>query len=906
MQHPSDRSHQKHSSVSQNKGVFGSKDNPKTDAYYKQYFEPDSGVIFALQNYGPEQMGMTKIPPVPRFRLPALRHWSDVVFLEWMARTENDLTARTGLQKVVRCEISTPSTIKIIQQILQDMKHDQNQPITYESRISVRRPTGKQSNDAFYALLGTQNGFGVAYLLSQHKLSLGLKFIGSIDIWYAEGYFYLMFNIQNDPRSKVARPADKSGSGKGPVPGGSGPRQKRDHESRSAPVGKGKSPAHLAPAPPHGLGSSSSVDTSSTDETESLESFKGRLTYNDAVAKGSKYLQLMKQQNKSKDKSCTEEEAKKQGWVDHSDADVRNPSGISTLLTAFAPQFNTPSSLVNSDWRHLSDGKGSWRKRFRPTGAGYQQIVNARAGVIFITNTHGPKEEGAKQSPPVKVLPDMQHLSDFSYMAWTEAAKASKRSRKTLQKVVRCSIDNKDTKHIIAQVTNEAQPPSLPYSKRMSFKAGSKQYLALLGTENGVGVAYLLTEHQDSLGWKVIESIEVFSDQGFAYLVFNIRDAMRKSDKTGAAGPSKALSRRAGRYNTRVNLATAKDLGEENVQKLKNAGMSANPSHASVNDLADNGYTLEESYSLRADRVTKASTHHDETSANSQLHKRWPLQWNTNIVAAEKLGERNALDLIDASTLKASPSRWMEVDDLCQSGFELTVSESCGTDRLPIASKALAKIVPASVHMPAPQMMYRVWSQETPERPSISAFHHTNLLLSTAQKLKVLGPSAQESLIAWHDVAYLSRLQAVGEEQMRSLKHIIKVDTDKPNALQIVAELLGNWTPDFATRRTYAECTKEFNVLLGIMPGQEVTEFLLTHRATLGMKKVSQVSVWYARKGLQLFPVFFWYELEDVQEGVLQLQYLRPPIADPSNSGPSRIGSANPPGWRDASGYRPQ
>ncbi|KXS93714.1 hypothetical protein AC578_8280 [Pseudocercospora eumusae] len=318
--------------------------------------------------------------------------------------------------------------------------------------------------------------------------------------------------------------------------------QERTLETRSAQADKGKTPAYLAPPAPQGHDSSSPADTSSSDEAGTLESLGGRLTYEQAVAKGIRYIQLMKQQPKSKDEArlWTEKEIKDQGWVDHSEAGkVVSPSGIATLLKSFAPQFIT---TLEPDWRHTNKIAGSFLKKpILPTQAFYQQIINARAGVIFITNAHGPQKEGAKRSRAGSRLPELQHLSDFSYMAWSEAAKASKRSRKTLQKVVRCSIDNKDTKHIIARVTKEAQPGSLPYSRRMSFKAGSEQYSALLGTENGVGVAYLLAKHQTTLGWKVIDSIEVFYDQGFAYIVFNIRDVTPKSDKSGAAGPSKSF-----------------------------------------------------------------------------------------------------------------------------------------------------------------------------------------------------------------------------------------------------------------------------------------------------------------------------------------------------------------------------
>ena len=214
-------------------------------------------------------------------------------------------------------------------------------------------------------------------------------------------------------------------------------------------------------------------------------------------------------------------------------------------------------------------------------------------------------------------------------------------------------------------------------------------------------MAYLLAKHQTTLGWKVVDSIEVFYDQGFAYIVFNIRDAIPKTEKTGAAGSSRSkdMHKRSWERALPDATSTAKkrplpDGSDDDAVPFSEAGL-----HKGLKPLVD-----------------------------GQLHKRWPLVWTLNYHAAERLGERNALDLIDASTPRATSSRWMEVADLRPSRFELAERESGRTDGLPVASEAVAKIVPALVHMPAPQVLYRVWSRTVLPRLSLSAFHHNNFL----------------------------------------------------------------------------------------------------------------------------------------------------------------------------------
>ena len=59
--------------------------------------------------------------------------------------------------------------------------------------------TYEAGTEAFNALLGTPNGFGIPYMLAQHQKQLGHKTVDKITIFYKGEHRRLMilFSIQN-------------------------------------------------------------------------------------------------------------------------------------------------------------------------------------------------------------------------------------------------------------------------------------------------------------------------------------------------------------------------------------------------------------------------------------------------------------------------------------------------------------------------------------------------------------------------------------------------------------------------------------------------------------------------------------------------------------------------------------
>jgi hypothetical protein len=109
---------------------------------------------------------------------------------------------------------------------------------------------------------------------------------------------------------------------------------------------------------------------------------------------------------------------------------------------------------------------------------------------------------------PVKILPDVRAWSDVIFLEWETQAQASGQDIKGLKYVVRFEVANKDTVAIVIQGVGPLNTIKWPGKTiPMSDERGQ----AILGTPNGVGVAYLLATHKAQMGQKTVESVQVWS-----------------------------------------------------------------------------------------------------------------------------------------------------------------------------------------------------------------------------------------------------------------------------------------------------------------------------------------------------------------------------------------------------------
>jgi hypothetical protein len=94
------------------------------------------------------------------------------------------------------------------------------------------------------------------------------------------------------------------------------------------------------------------------------------------------------------------------------------------------------------------------------------------------------------------------------FVEWQYQARTRGLPISELNYVFRIEITNADTIKVIQRILGGAFRPWPGVSVPMTNEAG----LAMLGTPNGRGVAWLLATHKEQFGKKTIESVTVWSD----------------------------------------------------------------------------------------------------------------------------------------------------------------------------------------------------------------------------------------------------------------------------------------------------------------------------------------------------------------------------------------------------------
>ena len=153
---------------------------PATNAQYSNIFNADGGAIIAEMNSGPAHMGASINTLIP------LRQYSDVVFLAWQKEAGNRVK---GLKYIVRHHIVNEEITAVIKEVLTRRGEEEKPWPGLQISMTER--------DA-WALLGTPNGRGAAWMLIQHKVQLGLKSIRAVTIWKcAPDNFCLCFWLED-------------------------------------------------------------------------------------------------------------------------------------------------------------------------------------------------------------------------------------------------------------------------------------------------------------------------------------------------------------------------------------------------------------------------------------------------------------------------------------------------------------------------------------------------------------------------------------------------------------------------------------------------------------------------------------------------------------------------------------
>lgn len=157
-----------------------------------QVINPEHGLLVAYDNNTPESELRSLMndasPEEISSRLPELRHWSDVAYLQWLSIAGNGSELRWILRNNVIND-HTKSAVEQIESIFGMVS--ENWPGT----------THEAGSEAFNVLLATPNGCGIPYLLAQHQKQLGHKTVGRITVFHVphkgRAKLKILFSIKN-------------------------------------------------------------------------------------------------------------------------------------------------------------------------------------------------------------------------------------------------------------------------------------------------------------------------------------------------------------------------------------------------------------------------------------------------------------------------------------------------------------------------------------------------------------------------------------------------------------------------------------------------------------------------------------------------------------------------------------
>ncbi|KAI5922254.1 hypothetical protein F4810DRAFT_289123 [Camillea tinctor] len=144
----------------------------------------EAGVIIADKNISPRNSDRY----YPGMLLPAVKQWSEAAFGQWEQTCSDRGQDLSNVRYIIRSWITNAETQDHVFRALRNLG------ITEVPTFANRRTFDRESQEpdeerraneinGFYAILGTPNGSGGAFLLATHKDKLGVKRFRSVTLW---------------------------------------------------------------------------------------------------------------------------------------------------------------------------------------------------------------------------------------------------------------------------------------------------------------------------------------------------------------------------------------------------------------------------------------------------------------------------------------------------------------------------------------------------------------------------------------------------------------------------------------------------------------------------------------------------------------------------------------------------
>ena len=200
------------------------------------------------------------------------------------------------------------------------------------------------------------------------------------------------------------------------------------------------------------------------------------------------------------------------------------------------------------------------------TGGEYEAWLNAVDGAIVVTSIFAPEDPLSPPGAPNPQPPPLRRFSDWLFVVWKDFCEDQPPCIQHLNWVIHHTVfnpscedaatetlvntgdddsDDDDSDH--ARRGTSYKWPSFPgtmFDIRNEFitprtdaiDAAIENFNAMVGCPNGYGLAYMLQQHQDSMGYKVIDQVYLFrgDDTDLLNIAYHILPLSQLPDPGGS------------------------------------------------------------------------------------------------------------------------------------------------------------------------------------------------------------------------------------------------------------------------------------------------------------------------------------------------------------------------------------
>jgi hypothetical protein len=733
------------------------KNYPGTEAYYDDHYS--SEIITAMANYGPLSQAEKGDP------LPELGQLSDVWFLVYSELMRLQNKPLDKLKGILRHQILNPDTVSLLRRAT---GMDE-----YDNHHSFPRWPGKDfatDSDEVAALLASPNGRGIAWFLLNHR-QLGRKTVDRVRAWYEpEEYAWMMLFVFKDVTDESG---DQSESADTDLP-------KADVVQQSARSTVALRAIGLSPE-----------------------------KYKDMLGKGKWLVSLLQSTEVCFPQSefTKYEDLAEWGWTMEFDAKAgpRKSQVAKDVFNVVKASWDANANRMVLDAHDVTKEKDG--KTYHRTEARYSNYYNP--SLIIAKSNFGPAFWGPRQNPKVTggaddPFPVLPRLSDILFLEFQRVMTENKQPMKELKGFWRESVENQDTKELATQISSDnGMLHGIPKWPGVDYGPDSDEFAALLGSPNGVGVAYILLQHREQLGQKTIKSVRVWYVMAL-HILFMVDDVENEPGTSQRQRRSKVDSSAISPYlklETWTNSLHRRALDDSTYSKLVEKGKALVTALQSTDVcLAQSEWTADESLSTWG----------------------WYRSRKPNVGPVSQFtATKQVYEFVGASMDNNMNHRAMDMHD--------TKKEIDGVTYYKTGAEFDNRYNPAMI---IAEGIYGAEYQGKDKNPPVTG-----------------NPNPFPKLKFWSDVTFLEfqKFMKDSNQAMDSLKAVWQRMIINPDTRELAARLtrVNEWTdvPDWPGK-DFKPGTDEFASLIGSDNGKSIVYLLLQHRTQLGARTITNARVW--------------------------------------------------------------